>query len=45
MLGPHSASGQKFAEVSDASGLQGYIYIYGVFDGVSNMMMQEPSKQ
>ncbi len=28
MLGPHSASGQKFAEVSDASGLQGYIYIY-----------------
>ncbi len=41
-VGSLVARGQKFAEVSDASGL-GIPYIVAIFDGVSTML--EPSKQ
>ncbi len=41
-VGSLVAKGQKFAEVSDASGL-GVPYIVGIYDGVSTML--EPSKQ
>ncbi len=42
-IGSLVASGQKFAEVSDASGLASYKI--AIFDGVSSTMMRESSKQ